>query len=587
MKRRDLLKAAAALALLPAIGGAALAGNVLHRVRPGEAAWPKSSDWAALKEAVQGRLLQPQELRASCADLGKHVGNPFFLGDQPSGTQVSGWFKAWTPAPSAYAVAARNGEDVAAAVDFARRHRLRLVVKGGAHSYQGASNAPDSLLVWTRQMNEVRMIDGFVPEGCAGIMEPAPAVSVEAGAVWIDVYDVVTVKGGRYAQGGGCTTVGVAGNVQSGGFGSFSKGFGTAAGSLLQAEIVTADGKLRRVNQRQDPELFWGIKGGGGGSLGVVTKMILRTHDLPELFGYAHAVIRARSDQAFLRLVGQFAGFYSESLLNPHWGESAQIRPANQLHIGMVCQGLSGEQIEAVWKPFFDWVRASPDFDLEEGPDLGQVPARYWWDAEARRARGSTSMIWDDRPGAPVTHAWWKDDREQVGAFIWGYESLWLPASLLGEPARLADALVAASRHQTVELHFNKGLAGAEERARRWAADSSTNPEVLEAFALAIIATGGASRYPGLPGGATDDAAARKAADDVDAATAILAPLTPKGGSYVSESNYFNRDWARSFWGDNYPRLLAAKRRYDPEGLFFVHHGVGSEEWSADGFTKL
>ena len=62
--------------------------------------------------------------------------------------------------------------------------------------------------------------------------------------------------------------------------------------------------------------------------------------------------------------------------------------------------------------------------------------------------------------------------------------------------------------------------------------------------------------------------------------------LVPQPGAYLSESNYFEPDWQRSFWGGNYPRLLAAKERYDPDGLFFVHHGVGSERWSADGFTR-
>ena len=66
-----------------------------------------------------------------------------------------------------------------------------------------------------------------------------------------------------------------------------------------------------------------------------------------------------------------------------------------------------------------------------------------------------------------------------------------------------------------------------------------------------------------------------------------LRKLAPKGGSYVSESNFFERDWQQSFWGSNYPRLQAVKAKYDPEGLFFVHHGVGSEEWSPDGFTRL
>jgi hypothetical protein len=57
-------------------------------------------------------------------------------------------------------------------------------------------------------------------------------------------------------------------------------------------------------------------------------------------------------------------------------------------------------------------------------------------------------------------------------------------------------------------------------------------------------------------------------------------------GSYLSETNYFEPRWQQSFWGANYPRLLAVKKKYDPEGLFFVHHGVGSEEWSADGFNR-
>jgi FAD/FMN-containing dehydrogenase len=67
-------------------------------------------------------------------------------------------------------------------------------------------------------------------------------------AIWLHVYDAVTTMAGRYVQGGGCTTVGVAGLVQSGGFGSFSKNYGTAAASLLEAEVVTADGAVRIAN---------------------------------------------------------------------------------------------------------------------------------------------------------------------------------------------------------------------------------------------------------------------------------------------------------------------------------------------------
>ena len=65
-----------------------------------------------------------------------------------------------------------------------------------------------------------------------------------------------------------------------------------------------------------------------------------------------------------------------------------------------------------------------------------------------------------------------------------------------------------------------------------------------------------------------------------------LRKLAPNGGAYVSESNYFEADWQHAYWGENYPKLQAVKKKYDPDGLFFVHNGVGSEDWSPDGFTQ-
>ena len=119
----------------------------------------------------------------ACRDVLSHIRNPFYISDSCAGTQVSGWLDAWTPAASVYAVKARNTADVVAAVNFAREHRLRLVVKGGGHSYQGTSNAPDSLLVWTRALHEVTLHEAFVPQGCAGRMAGVAAVSSGSGAM--------------------------------------------------------------------------------------------------------------------------------------------------------------------------------------------------------------------------------------------------------------------------------------------------------------------------------------------------------------------------------------------------------------------
>jgi hypothetical protein len=177
----------------------------------------------------------------------------------------------------------------------------------------------------------------------------------------------------------------------------------------------------------------------------------------------------------------------------------------------------------------------------------------------------------------------------EVSIFWWAYQSLWLPASLLEGDAqqRLADALFAASRYAGIELHFNKGLAGAPPDAIAAAKDTSTNPSVLTAFALAIVADGQGPAYPGVPGHEPSVELGCKAAARIDKCMEQLRAVAPNGGAYVSESNYFERNWQRSYWGSNYPRLLEIKKSYDPSGLFIVHNGVGSEEWSTDGFTKL
>jgi FAD/FMN-containing dehydrogenase len=607
MDRRTLLKRLAVSPLLPRLWVAlpTLAQTAVpskssaRRVRPSDPSWPSTAAWEKLKQQVGGHFIQVQSPlaacesasdTASCHDVLKNLQNPYYIGDQPGGTQTSGWVDGWTPAPSAYAVAVRHTADVVAAVNFARENNLLLVVKGGGHSYQGTSNAADSLLIWTRAMNNITLHDAFIAQGCAGMQAAQPAVTIEAGAMWMDVYHAVTTIAGRYVQGGGCATVGVAGLIQSGGFGSFSKNYGMAASGLLEAEVVTADGAVRTANACTNPDLFWGIKGGGGGSLGVVTKVTLRTRELPAFFGRVRATIKASSDAAFHRLIGQFVGFYNRSLFNPHWGESVAFGPDNTFTSTMSFQGPDEQQAHDVWQGFFDWAARSPqDFTVKSAPRFEIMPARKYWDAEYIRKNLPDRAIADSRPGAPENHVWWTGNQIEVGIFIHGYESAWLPASLLkgDQQKRLTDALFASSRHWEVALHFNKGLAGAPSEAIAAARETAMNPAVLNAFALAIIASGEQHAYPGIRGHEPDIVVARKEASAVNKSMDELRKIVPDAGSYVSEGNFFDGSWQQSFWGPNYARLQNVKAKYDPEGLFFVHHGVGSEDWSADGFIRL
>jgi FAD/FMN-containing dehydrogenase len=580
-------------------GSAAIApkGGAFRRVRPSDPAWPAEADWERLSKDVGGQLVKVKPLLSDCADgsatpcnaVLKDLTNPYYVGDDPAATMTVGWVDAWMSAPSAYAVAAKSTADVVAAVNFARDNKLRLVVKGGGHSYQGTSDSADSLLIWTRAMDAIVLHDAFVGEGCAAQQPPQPAVTIGAGAVWMHVYDAVTNKAGRYVQGGGCATVGVAGLIQSGGFGSFSRGYGTAASGLIEAEVVTADGQVRIANACTNPELFWGLKGGGGGSLGVVTKLTLRMRELPEFFGAVQMRIVASSDAAFLRLIQKFVGFHSEKLFNAHWGESITFGADNTLAVGMVFQGLNQDEAEAAWRPFVDAVAGSSDYTVTKPFVAKAVPPRGWWSAEYMKAHASGRGFSDPRPGAPENNVWFAEENTELGAFISGFQSVWLPASLLEKDrlSRLADALFSATRQWAVMLHFNKGLAGAHPDDAAAVKDTAMNPAVLEAFALAIIADAEPHSYPDLLGRPRDLDAARRSAAKIAKAGDALRAVAPDAGSYVSESDFFDPNWQRSFWGLNYPRLRAVKQTYDPDGLFFVHHGVGSEGWSPDGFERL
>jgi FAD/FMN-containing dehydrogenase len=585
MRRRAFVGAGLSLAgaaLLPAKTARAKA---FSRVRPGQPGWPVAADWAKLGAAVGGRLAPVTMPDLSGPDAKTLLGNPFYLADQPGLSQSSGWLAAWRSSPSAYAVAAENVADVVASVRFARAHDLRLVIKGRGHSFFGASNAPDSLLLWTRRMDDVKVHDAFTPAGSKAA--PVPAVSCGAGAMWLHAYQAVSVGAGRYVQGGGCTTVGVAGLVQGGGFGSFSKGFGSAAASLIEAELVTADGKVRVVNHAQEPDLLFALKGGGGGTFGVVTRLTLATHELPQNFGAVSLTLHAHSDDAFRRLLAHFIDFYAANLFNPHWGEQVTTAPSNGLKVSMVFQGLTQDDARAAWKPLVDFLSAnSADYEGQDSFTVTAIPARSFWNADVMRLAPG-AIVSDSRAGAAPTDFWWTGDGETVGGFWNAYTSAWLPAKLLTPQNRpgLVDAWFAASRLWSVAFHFNKGLAGAPETAIAASRETSTNPDMLDAFALAIIAMAGAPAFPGMP--EPNLVLARFLAARVQASMKALRVVAPDTGAYVNECDYFQDDWQRAFWGPNYPRLARIKRRYDPDGLFTVHHGVGSEAWSADGFLRL
>ncbi len=204
--------------------------------------------------------------------------------------------------------------------------------------------------------------------------------------------------------------------------------------------------------------------------------------------------------------------FYNESLLNPDWGQQIALRPGNALEIAMAFQGLNRQQAETIWRPFLEWLASSSqDFSIVSEPKVLDGPARHFWDPRSLK-KVPGLVLTDDRPGAPEANVFWASNLGEAGMVLHGYQSAWIPVSLLqaDQQGKLADSLCAAARHWEVLLHFNKGLAGAAPEAIDAAKNTAINPAVLDAFALLICAALEPPAYPGIPGHEPDLAAARE-----------------------------------------------------------------------------
>lgn len=176
--------------------------------------------------------------------------------------------------------------DVAAAFEFSRHTGVPVVVKNTGHDYMGRSSGPGTLGVWTHHLKSIYYNKAFIPQGCKKTADEAPAVTFGSGAQFSDLLQFanennVTIPGGSDA------TVGVGGGyLQGGGHSPLSNIFGLAVDRVLEYEIVVPTGDLLVANECQNPDLFFALRGGGGGTFGVVMQVTTQALPRAELVTY-------------------------------------------------------------------------------------------------------------------------------------------------------------------------------------------------------------------------------------------------------------------------------------------------------------
>ncbi|WIB70754.1 FAD-binding protein [Curtobacterium sp. MCBD17_026] len=235
--------------------------------------------WDALTAAVSGTVLRSG---AAGWDDARVLENPRFDDADPRGI-----------------LRAADTADVQAGLAFARTTSTPVALRAGGHSYTGWSaggapgtDVPRSLVISTQDLDGIDLHDDGT-------------VTIGPGARLGDVYAELA-KAGRAIGAGSCPTVGIGGLTLGGGVGVLVRSFGLTCDQLTGATLVTPDGVVHRVSTSREPDLFWACRGGGGGTVGVVTALTFRTHAAPPVLLFtitfawsaAAAVVRAWQDWA-------------------------------------------------------------------------------------------------------------------------------------------------------------------------------------------------------------------------------------------------------------------------------------------------
>ncbi|EJF63609.1 FAD-binding domain-containing protein [Dichomitus squalens LYAD-421 SS1] len=422
-------------------------------------------------------------------------------------------------------------EDVQAALAFSALTGVRLSVKNKGHDYKGRSSGKNTLALWTTGLRDISHDDSFTPEGCS-LDTTYDTITTGAGVVTQDVYEYAdginrTIIAG-YHQ-----TIGFSGGYfLGGGHSILSPVYGLAADRVVQVKVVTPDGIYRTANECQNQELFFALRGGGGSAFGVV---IESTHRTEPRFPVQAASLK------FTPTGTDLADWYSllvnNSLqwANDGWG--GHIVGPTLLHVTPL---LNNSAAQASMQSAVDFVKArNGSVVIEELPSYLAFFNKYVTAAQAAvgpELELGTRLL-------PSSFFSTDSGRAQLSALIKDTLSFASPYIVAGTPW-LYKPLDGAAGETSVTPAWRDAIW---HLSIKW--QFQYNDKLEER----------------VEGYRTLSAHIQKFRD-----------LTPGSGAYFNEGDVYEPDHENSYWGaDNYRRLLAVKRKYDPLHLLDCWQCVG------------
>ncbi|KAF2258259.1 FAD binding domain-containing protein [Lojkania enalia] len=539
------------------------------KTSPGDILWPSKLVWT-LFDLLLGGALEPiipiaspcyrrseynNYNAAKCADITNNWSDgathyedpgsimfPLYYGMTcPQGTNASALGTCTQGGYSAYSVHVKNVAQIQLAVNFARSLNLRLVVKNTGHDYNGRSTGKNALSIWTHNMKGIQYVKNYRSASYSG-----PAFKVGAGVQGFELYEAAD-KYGVSAIAGICPTVGVYGGYSTGGGHSpLMQLFGMGSDQVVALEVVTASGRFVTATPTVNSDLYWAMLGGGGGTFGIVTSAVVKVHPKVSVttssFNFTSAGI---ATETFWEAV-EF--FWSEM---PKYNAAKTYSYFSIMNLGgmymfsmfpFFATQKTVAEYEALIKPFFDKLtELNIHYDVETKHYDTFYPAYQATFATIDYYIGGAGSTPGNRliPKENWNNA---EIRSQTFAAVRNAVDNALVVMIYHQapvtPDKIINSVNPAFRNEASMLVAVNNIV-------------DTSPEGLEAGNAVMTNT-------------------------------ILGPLrdvTPNGGSYGNEADISEPDWQNAFWGANYPRLAAIKKKWDPTDLFYVHHGVGSEGW--------